>query len=173
MWLEPSQNFSQYRWEDKGYAVGDLAKARSFRLLMHAAKMKAPILRSFNLALIQLGGLGTRKSNNLKHARQMILAAANAQSKPKPDLVILPVRAPTRRLTLIFHLKHCQECFNSPYGHTHFPVYAESIGYTAGEPYDTERSSSESVKMLSAAAKEVGVWLIGGSHFQASPHAFF
>ena len=55
-----------------------------------------------------------------------------------------------------------QECFNSPYGHTYFPVYAENIGFTPGEPYNVQESTSESVKMLSATAKEVGAWLIGG-----------
>jgi len=58
---------------------------------------------------------------------------------------------------------HRQECFNSPYGHVHFPVYAETIGYSVNEPYDTEKSISESVRMLSGAAKEAGVWLIGGA----------
>lgn len=56
-----------------------------------------------------------------------------------------------------------QECFNSLYGHVHFPVYAETIGYTPGQPYDVDASESESVKMLSAAAKEEGVWLLGGT----------
>jgi omega-amidase len=55
-----------------------------------------------------------------------------------------------------------QECFNSPYGHVHFPVYAEAIGYTPGQQYDVAKSESESVKMLSAAAQETGAWLIGG-----------
>lgn len=57
---------------------------------------------------------------------------------------------------------HAQECFNSPYGHVHFPNYAESIGYEPGKPYDTS-NASDSVKMLSEAAKECGVWLIGGN----------
>lgn len=56
-----------------------------------------------------------------------------------------------------------QECFNSPYGHKHFPEYAETIGYESGKPYDIASSKSESVKMLSAVAKETGTWLIGGS----------
>ena len=59
-----------------------------------------------------------------------------------------------------------QECFNSLYGATFFPTYAETIGYTPGEPYDVSASPSQTVKMLSAAAKEEGVWLLGGaSHF--------
>jgi omega-amidase len=56
-----------------------------------------------------------------------------------------------------------QECFNSPYGHVHFPVYAENIGYSPGKPYSAPESKSESVQMLSSAAKETGTWLIGGS----------
>ncbi|KAI0710428.1 carbon-nitrogen hydrolase [Cerioporus squamosus] len=106
-----------------------------------------PTFKPFNLALIQLGGVGTDKAENLKHAREMIKKAASGDggAKPKPDLVVLP------------------ECFNSLYGHVHFPVYAETIGYTPGQPYDADASESESVKMLSAAAKEEGVWLIGGS----------
>ncbi len=44
----------------------------------------------------------------------------------------------------------------------HFPVYAESIGFRKGEKYDVDASQSESVKMLSEAAKTEGVWLLGG-----------
>ncbi|TFK42858.1 carbon-nitrogen hydrolase [Crucibulum laeve] len=104
------------------------------------------IFKPFTLALIQLGNIGTNKSDNLKHAREMILKAAEHQSHgKKPSLIVLP------------------ECFNSPYGHTHFPVYAEKIGFTPEQPYDIASSESESVKMLSSAAKDVGSWLIGGS----------
>ncbi|KXN84392.1 Hydrolase C26A3.11 [Leucoagaricus sp. SymC.cos] len=102
--------------------------------------------RPFTLAFIQLGQIGANKADNIKHARDMILKAASGQGHTKkPDLVVLP------------------ECFNSPYGHVHFPVYAEDIGFTPGKPYDFTSSTSESVKMLSGAAKETGTWLIGGS----------
>ncbi|KAJ7135041.1 carbon-nitrogen hydrolase [Mycena crocata] len=48
-----------------------------------AAKFKP-----FKLALIQLGNVTFNKSDNLKHAREMIVkAAANAK---KPDLIVLP-----------------------------------------------------------------------------------
>ncbi|KAJ3723514.1 carbon-nitrogen hydrolase [Lentinula guzmanii] len=103
--------------------------------------VKPPTFKPFKLALIQLGNISANKNDNLKHAREMILKAASG----KPDLIVLP------------------ECFNSPYGHVHFPVYAEKIGFTPGEPYDIGRSESESVKMLSSAAKECSTWLIGGS----------
>ncbi|RDB24030.1 Hydrolase C26A3.11 [Hypsizygus marmoreus] len=105
---------------------------------------KPPAFRPFTLALIQLGSIGAEKSANLKHAREMILKAAVGGRK-KADLIVLP------------------ECFNSPYGHVHFPVYAENIGFTSGKPYDIANSASDSVKMLSSAAKEAGAWLIGGS----------
>ncbi|PPQ67900.1 hypothetical protein CVT26_007100 [Gymnopilus dilepis] len=105
-----------------------------------------PPFRAFTLALVQLGRIGANKQENLHHAREMILKAAKGEgSSKKPDVIVLP------------------ECFNSPYGHVHFPVYAEKIGYTPGSPYDISKSTSESVKMLSAAAKEVKTWLIGGS----------
>ncbi|KAF8163029.1 carbon-nitrogen hydrolase [Crassisporium funariophilum] len=103
-------------------------------------------LKSFTLALIQLGRIGSNKPENLKHARDIIVKAAQGlNNAKKPDIIVLP------------------ECFNSPYGHTHFPVYAENIGFTPGISYDVASSQSESVKMLSAAAKATGTWLIGGS----------
>ncbi|TBU66219.1 carbon-nitrogen hydrolase [Dichomitus squalens] len=107
----------------------------------------APAFKPFNLALIQLGQVGTDKDENLRHAREMISRAVTGGSDahPRPDLVVLP------------------ECFNSLYGHLHFPVYAETIGFTPDKPYDIASSESQTVKMLSAAAKEEGVWLLGGS----------
>ncbi|KAI1790701.1 carbon-nitrogen hydrolase [Ganoderma leucocontextum] len=107
----------------------------------------APQFRPFNLALIQLGRLGKDTDANLTHAGDMIARAVSGDGglHPKPDLVVLP------------------ECFNSLYGHLHFPLYAETIGYTPGKPYDIPSSHSQSVKMLSAAAKEHNVWLLGGS----------
>ncbi|EPQ58508.1 carbon-nitrogen hydrolase [Gloeophyllum trabeum ATCC 11539] len=106
---------------------------------------EAPTLKPFRLALVQLGQVTSDTKSNLAHARDMISKAASGQGSKKPDLVVLP------------------ECFNSPYGAKHFPVFAETIGYTPGQPYDVSKSESGSVKMLSEAAKEEGVWLIGGS----------
>lgn len=53
-----------------------------------------PTFKPFNLALIQLGGLGANKRENLMHAREMILKAAGGDggANLKPDLVVLPVR---------------------------------------------------------------------------------
>ena len=64
-----------------------------------------------------------------------------------------------------------QEIFNSPYGHVHFPAYAETIGFVPGRQYDVASSESESVKMLSAVAKEKRVWLVGGAFFSCFPLA--
>ncbi|KAF8731237.1 hypothetical protein AX14_005010 [Amanita brunnescens Koide BX004] len=99
--------------------------------------------KPFTLALIQLGGVTANKHANLQHARDMVIRAAN--NEKKPDLIVLP------------------ECFNSPYGHIHFPIYAENINFTPGEPYDPTISESESVKMLSTVARQTKTWLIGGS----------
>ena len=48
---------------------------------------QAPSLRSFTLALIQLGRIGSKKYENLNHARAMIIKAA----EKKPDVIVLPV----------------------------------------------------------------------------------
>ena len=48
---------------------------------------QAPRLRSFTLALIQLGRIGSKKCDNLNHARVMIMKAA----EKKPDVIVLPV----------------------------------------------------------------------------------
>ncbi|KAG6833207.1 hypothetical protein H0H87_010270 [Tephrocybe sp. NHM501043] len=111
---------------------------------------RSPVFKPFTLALVQLGSIGADKAINLQHAREMILKAAAGRAK-KPELIVLP------------------ECFNSPYGHGHFPVYAEEIGFTPGKPYDVSKSTSNSVQMLSAVAKEAGTWLIGGSIPERDP----
>ncbi|KAH0830468.1 carbon-nitrogen hydrolase [Lanmaoa asiatica] len=111
-----------------------------------------PVFKQFKLALIQLGPShfaenpteADIKHANLKHAKDMIDRAVK-NSDGKPDLVVLP------------------ECFNSPYGHVHFPVYAETIGYMPGQEYDTTKTQSQSVKALAEAASENRIWLIGGS----------
>lgn len=101
--------------------------------------------KPFRLTLVQLGGTGADKTANLAHAKDMVSKAAQPVEGKKTDLIVLP------------------ECFNSPYGHMHFPNYAEPIGYEPGKPYDISSSPSESVKALSAMAKDAGTWLLGGS----------
>ena len=57
--------------------------------------VKTPVFKPFNVALIQLGGLGANKAENLTRAREMILKAARAEgSRPKPRMVVLPVCSP-------------------------------------------------------------------------------
>ena len=38
------------------------------------------------------------------------------------------------------------------------------INFSPGEKYDTPASQSETIRMLSRAAKDAGIWLIGGEH---------
>jgi len=94
---------------------------------------------------VQMGGVTSSKEKNLARAKELIARAASPGNGAKPGVIVLP------------------ECFNSPYGTQFFPEYCEVIGYKPGETYDAASSPSGSVKMLSAAAKEAGVWLIGGS----------
>ena len=85
------------------------------------------------------------------------------QPRRGADLILLSFRYVTSE-----HCFNClpqsiyQECFNSPYGHANFPIYAENIAFTPGQPYDVSKSQSESVKMLASTARETGIWLIGG-----------
>ncbi|KAF7295242.1 CN hydrolase domain-containing protein [Mycena indigotica] len=125
------------RWKRRRVTVR--AAFSLFRILT-----MVPSFKPFTVALIQLGEITANKSKNLKHAHDMILRAT-ANSK-RPELIVLPV-----------------ECFNSPYGHVHFPVYAEKIGFIDGKRYDVANTESESVKMLSRAAKLTETWLIGGT----------
>ncbi|KNZ57073.1 uncharacterized protein VP01_224g1 [Puccinia sorghi] len=102
---------------------------------------------SFNIALIQLGGIGANKLANLLHARAMIAEAARGDEKGlKPQVVVLP------------------EIFNSLYGSSYFDTYAEVIGWheSKGSVWDADKCSSPSIKMLSSAAREEQVWLFGG-----------
>ena len=52
---------------------------------------KAPALKPFTLALVQLGQIGSNKTENLKHARDMVLKAAAGKDGKKPNLIVLPV----------------------------------------------------------------------------------
>ncbi|KAI6150882.1 carbon-nitrogen hydrolase [Pisolithus tinctorius] len=105
----------------------------------------APSFKPFKLALIQLGSIGPDKSANLKRAYEMVLkvAGGDGSAGSKPSLVVLP------------------ECFNSPYGRV--SKYAETIGFTKADDIEVQTCQSESVRMLSSAAKEANIWLVGGS----------
>ncbi|EFP75152.1 nitrilase [Puccinia graminis f. sp. tritici CRL 75-36-700-3] len=110
---------------------------------------------SFNIALIQLGGIGADKPANLTKARAKIADAVRGNDPArKPQVVVLP------------------EIFNSPYGSGYFDKYAEVIGWheSKGADWDVNKCESPSIKMLSSAAKEEQVWLFGGSIPERSPH---
>jgi len=77
------------------------------------------------------------KPANLEHARLKVAEAAASGAR----LIMLP------------------EIFNSPYSNDSFPVYAEPL--PPGSPLADELSPSAS--MLSTAAKEHSIFLVGGS----------
>ncbi|KAM4044409.1 omega-amidase NIT2 [Anomaloglossus baeobatrachus] len=87
----------------------------------------ARAMAKFKLALVQLL-VSPVKSDNLKKASELVKQVAQQGAQ----IVVLP------------------ECFNSPYGTTFFPEYAEKI-------------PGQSTQMLSDIAKECGIYLIGGS----------
>ncbi|TNY24788.1 carbon-nitrogen hydrolase [Rhodotorula diobovata] len=116
-------------------------------MTVSAASVQAKAAR---LALVQLAqpGAGDDKAANLAHARDKIAEAVRGgREGKKPDLVVLP------------------EIFNSPYATGSFRKYAERIGWSPEkrDSFDVATTESESIRLLSEAAKEHGVWLIGGS----------
>ena len=102
-----------------------------------ALKADAPAPGKFKLALIQLL-VGKDKAANLKHAEVKIREAAASGAQ----LISLP------------------ECFNSPYGPTFFPEYAEEVPATSEQATE---SANPSTLMLSKVAKELKIYLVGGS----------
>lgn len=103
---------------------------------MSSQQAHARVLKKpVKIACIQLAS-GADKAANLAHARSKILEAASRGA----DVVVLP------------------ECFNSPYGCDYFPSYAERL-----RPFPPPPDRSPSFAALSAAAREAGVYLVGGS----------
>lgn len=101
--------------------------------------------KPFRLALLQLSGLTSVKTNNIAVARKAVLAAA--ASVPKPDLIVLP------------------EIWNSPYAVTAFADYSERLPAVENGtevPIPGEKAEGESVTAMREMARESGVWLIGG-----------
>lgn len=96
-------------------------------------------MSKLRLTLIQLRSTAD-KLENIQHARDMIRRAVNEH---KADLVVLP------------------ECWNSPYSTASFPVYAEPVPNMGGLP---DVQSSPSSQMLVDIAKELKVWIVGGSY---------
>ncbi|XP_051165028.1 omega-amidase NIT2 [Leptopilina boulardi] len=86
------------------------------------------IMSNLRLALVQLA-VGNEKPENVRRAISFIEEA----KKKGADIVTLP------------------ECFNSPYGTSHFPKYAETI------------PNGETCNALSEAAKRNEIYVIGGT----------
>eukprot|EP01029_Cantina_marsupialis_P001082 TRINITY_DN10884_c0_g1_i1.p1 TRINITY_DN10884_c0_g1~~TRINITY_DN10884_c0_g1_i1.p1 ORF type:complete len:289 (+),score=74.54 TRINITY_DN10884_c0_g1_i1:41-907(+) len=93
-------------------------------------------LRKFKLGLVQMM-VGANKTENLLKAQNLIKHCVSKGA----DIVSLP------------------ECFNSTYATTEFPVNAELVP----ESKDLFNEECPSVKMLSEAAKENRIFLVGGS----------
>ncbi|OQD82513.1 hypothetical protein PENANT_c021G07527 [Penicillium antarcticum] len=102
-----------------------------------ATFLKQPL----KLALVQLAS-GADKAVNLSHARSKVLEAAKAGAR----LIVLP------------------ECFNSPYGTSFFPKYAETL-----HPSPPTQEQSPSFHALSAIAIEANAYLVGGSIPELEP----
>ena len=85
---------------------------------------------------------GADKANNLSHARSKVLEASQAGAK----IIVLP------------------ECFNSPNGLKHFPVYAETL-----LTLPPSKEQAPSYHALSAMAIEANAYLVGGSIPESSP----
>lgn len=101
-----------------------------------SSQQHTPVLkRPVKIACIQLAS-GADKTANLSHARDKILEAARGGA----GIVVLP------------------ECFNSPYGCAYFPSYAEQL-----RPFPPPPEQAPSFAALSSAAREAGVYLVGGS----------
>jgi len=62
-----------------------------------------PAFKPFGLALIQLGAVGTDKSANLRHAREMIMKAAEGDgaSGSRPSMIVLPVSVSSQAVSCI------------------------------------------------------------------------
>lgn len=125
-------------------------------------------LQPVRLALVQLGETSADKRANLQRAQDMVARAVSGGPDGRAQMVLLP------------------ECFNSPYGVNFFGTYAESLsglyekvraaasgdgrwpvenagGRGAVALDDATLAKSESLRMLSATAKEHGIVLVGGS----------
>lgn len=102
------------------------------------------VAKPFRLALLQLAGLNATKANNISVARAAVKKAA--ESKPKPDLIVLP------------------EIWNSPYAVTAFEQYSERVpDVNNGKEERAKGEEGESITALREMARDNGVWLIGGA----------
>jgi omega-amidase len=94
----------------------------------------------FSLALCQML-VGASKGDNLARAADLVRNAA----KQGAHVISLP------------------ECFNCPYSNDSFPSYAEEIPEEKTRRDDIDPVKYPSVSFLSKLAKELGVYLVGGS----------
>lgn len=109
---------------------------------MASSSTPSPVLKqSVKLSCIQLA-TGADKAANLSHAASQVAKAASGGA----NIVVLP------------------ECFNSPYGCSYFPTYAEVL-----QPSPPTSEQSPSFHALSAMASENKVYLIGGSIPELNP----
>eukprot|EP00210_Caulerpa_lentillifera_P008148 g7782.t1 len=104
-------------------------------------RLTTSILASnMKIALCQLK-VGKDKIENINAAKAKIKEAANNSAK----LVVLP------------------EMWNCPYANESFPVYCEPIPDPPKKTTEADESTSPCFEMMKTAAKEHGVYLVGGS----------
>eukprot|EP00966_Prymnesium_polylepis_P325065 7381060-Prymnesium_polylepis.1 len=85
--------------------------------------------------------VGADKAANLKHAEAQVREAAAGGAQ----LICLP------------------ECFNSPYGASFFPEYSEYAEENATCAAKVTEAAHPSTAMLVRVAKELNIYLVGGS----------
>lgn len=108
----------------------------------------SPELTKCKIALCQIA-VGSDKAANIKRAQEAVTDAVRrgktmAGSTAPLDMVVLP------------------EVWNSPYATSSFPVYAEQVP-SVGTVVAGVSELMPSTKALLELAKELGVWIIGGS----------
>jgi omega-amidase len=114
---------------------------------MSALSMSSSVHSKVTLGLCQIS-VGANKEKNIETA----VSALKKASSLGADMVVLP------------------ECWNSPYATSSFPVYAEPVPPVGVLPDKVENPSSSA---LCATAKELGVWLVGGSIPERSGEQLF
>lgn len=107
--------------------------------------MAENVLRSkARLALCQVK-VTSDKAENIKHVENLIKSAVESSTTDPIDLVVLP------------------EVWNSPYSTSSFPIYAELVPPISSLPAFIDPSVSPSTAKLSELAKQLKIWIIGGS----------